>query len=73
MDEEERFNLDDDDGTFLMNYKNFRQVYDKLFVAQNFPDNWCAIRYSSKWTEETSGGLPLKSTEFEKKRYAKNP
>jgi len=25
--------MEADDGTFLMNYKSFRQIYDKIFIA----------------------------------------
>jgi len=71
--EDEKFNLQDEDGTFLIDYKNFRDIYNKLFVAIDFPDEWCGIRFESNWTSETCGGLPLKNTEEEKKRFAKNP
>lgn len=56
-----------------MNYESFRQVYDKLFVAQDFPDEWCAVRFSSGWTQATSGGLPIENTDEARERYAKNP
>jgi len=38
MEDEEQFELEAEDGTFFMNYESFRTVYDKLFVAQDFPD-----------------------------------
>jgi calpain, invertebrate len=71
--EDERFNLQEEDGTFLIDYKNFRDIYNKLFVAIDFPDEWCGLRFESQWTKETCGGLPLKNTEAEKLRFANNP
>jgi hypothetical protein len=40
MEMEERFVLDADDGIFFINYASFRAVFDKLFVATDFPDYW---------------------------------
>jgi hypothetical protein len=65
--------LRDDDGTFFINYKSFRQVFDKLFIAQNFPDDWCAIRFESAWQEHSAGGLPIENTQEAKARFSKNP
>lgn len=47
MEEEERFDMNADDGLFFMNYKSFRQVFNKLFIAQDFPDEWWCVRYRS--------------------------
>ncbi len=33
MEEEERFEMNADDGLFFMNYKSFREVFNKLFIA----------------------------------------
>jgi hypothetical protein len=43
--EDEQFNLQEEDGTFLIDYKNFRDIYNKLFVALDFPDDWCGVRF----------------------------
>lgn len=62
-----------DDGLFFMNYKSFRQVFNKLFIAQDFPDEWWCVRYHSEWTQQCSGGLPKEGTAQANIRYAKNP
>lgn len=33
LESDEQFILDADDGLFLMNYKSFRQVFNKIFIA----------------------------------------
>ena len=49
---DERFELGDRaDGTFLINYKNWRSCYNRVFVVNDFPDEWSAIRFRSEWTE----------------------
>jgi hypothetical protein len=58
---------------FFMNYKNFRAVFNKLFIANDFPDDWSAVRFESKWDSTCSGGLPSAGTPEAKKAYAKNP
>lgn len=45
LENEEKFDMNADDGLFFMNYKSFRQVFNKLFVAVDFPDDWQAIRF----------------------------
>lgn len=47
---------------FLMNYDDFKNQFDTLFININFPDSWTGIRFKSKWTHSNSGGLP---TEYE--------
>lgn len=37
--------MNEDDGLFFMNYKSFREVFNKLFVAVDFDDKWSAVRY----------------------------
>ena len=71
--EDEKFSLQEEDGTFLIDFKNFRDIYNKLFVAIDFPDKWCGIRFENRWTKETCGGLPLDNSDAAKKRFAKNP
>jgi len=63
----------EDDGTFLMDYQSFRDVYNRLFVAIDFPEQWSAVRFHSKWTPTTCGGLPLEGTEEAMVRFAMNP
>lgn len=65
----------DDDGTFLINYKNWRQIYNKFFVAVDFEDHWNAVRFKSMWSKTmgTWGGVPVQKTEQTFKDFAKNP
>ena len=70
---DERFELQEDDGTFLIDYQNFRDIYNRLFVAIDFPAEWCGVRYKSQWTPQTCGGLPLEGTKEAFVRFAKNP
>ena len=53
------------DGTFLINYKSWRECYNRIFVVNDFPDDWSAIRFRSEWTKANSGGLPLRKTKEE--------
>lgn len=74
FEEEERFDpTSDSDGLFFMNYKNFRSIFNKIFVARDFPNEWWCIRYSSHWTKDCSGGLPAPMNAQTCKRYATNP
>lgn len=59
MPEEEQFTIGDNDGTFFINYASWRDIYNRLFVVNDFPDDWSAVRFSSKWTPASSGGLPI--------------
>lgn len=72
-DEEEKFDIEADDGLFLINYKSFRTVFNKIFIAVDFPSNFTGVRYTSQWNEESSGGLPKEGTAAALVRYAKNP
>jgi hypothetical protein len=73
LEDDEKFELQADDGTFLIDYQNFRDVYNRLFIAIDFPVHWNGIRFFSKWTPEYCGGLPLEGTEAAMIRFAKNP
>jgi hypothetical protein len=33
MEEDEQFEMDAEDGLFFMNYKSFRTVFDRIFIA----------------------------------------
>ena len=57
--QDERFDpLDKDDGTFLMNYKDWRDIFNTLYCCVDFPDHWSGIRFEDQWTKENSGGTP---------------
>ena len=73
LEEDERFDPFKNDGTFLINYGSWRDVYNRIFVANDFPDDWWAVRFCSEWKENCSGGLPLERNEEANKRFATNP
>jgi hypothetical protein len=71
--EDEKFELQDDDGTFLIDYQNFRDIFNRLFIAIDFPAIWNGIRFASEWTPDFCGGLPLEGTDAAMIRFSKNP
>lgn len=71
--EDEQFEIGANDGTFLINYASFRDIYNRLFVVNDFPNEWSAIRFSTEWNATCSGGLPIEKTPEANKRFAKNP
>lgn len=74
LEDEERFDIDDEnDGTFIINYKEWRTIYNNFFLVNNFPEDWWGVYFDSKWTEQTSGGLPIEGTETAFRRFANNP
>lgn len=73
MEKDERFDPYDDDGLFFMNYKSFRSVFDKVFVAINFPDEWSAVRYKAKWTHPEQCVMKTKPKKGVNPNYTYNP
>ena len=67
------FDPEADDGTFLMCYKDWRTIYDNLFCCIKFPEEWSGIRFRDAWTEQNSGGTPMKQDEMVLKKWAINP
>ena len=65
--------MDADDGMFLMHYDDWRDNFSTLFMNIDFPDEWTAVRFSSKWTKSNAGGLPSKYEPEQLQRFAKNP
>lgn len=57
----------------MINYASFRDIYNRLFVVNDFPDEWSAVRFHSQWTATCSGGLPIEKTPAAMKRFAQNP
>jgi hypothetical protein len=41
---DERFQFGANDGTFLINYDSWRNIYNNMFLTFDFPDNWIGIR-----------------------------
>ena len=70
---EERFDIRDDDGTFLMHFDDWCDNFTDLFINVDFPEDWTGVRFKSSWTKSNSGGIPHKADEEEFKRFAKNP
>jgi len=70
---DEQFDLDADDGTFFMEYSEWKDIFSTLFLNVDFPDEWTGVRFNSACTNDNSGGLPNKMTTEICKRYAKNP
>ena len=70
---DEQFPLEADDGTFFMEYGEWKDIFSTLFLNVDFPDDWTGVRFKSAWTKQNSGGLPTKMTAEMLKRYAKNP
>ena len=57
----------------MINYASFRDIYNRIFVVNDFPDDWSAIRFRTEWTPQCSGGLPIEKTVEASRRFAKNP
>lgn len=70
---DERFELDADDGTFIMHYDDWKDNFSTLFLNIDFPEDWTGVRFRSKWTKSNSGGLPHKYVQDELERFATNP
>jgi hypothetical protein len=71
--EEEQFDIDDDDGTFLMNFDNWSENFTNLFINIDFPEDWTGIRFLSAWTKSNSGGIPHKTDQALFNDFARNP
>jgi len=67
----EKINLSQEDGTFLMCFSDFRQIFNKLFICKNFPPSFIGIRIFGSWTKNESGGLPVNAAQ--EKTFYDNP
>ena len=47
--------------------------YNNLFVAIDFLDSWAGFRFRGAWTEQNSGGTPIKNSPEVNERWATNP
>ncbi len=72
-DDIEEYTLDNDDGTFLMRYKDWRTVMNNLYIAIDFEDKWFGLTCQDEFRQGQAGGLPLRMTEEQKKLYSTNP
>lgn len=73
-DPEEFFEPGVNDGTFLMCYSNWRDIYNNMFIIYDFPDEFNAIRCEGAWVEgKNNGGTPNSNDPNDLKAWAKNP
>ena len=71
---QEKINLDDEDGTFLMCFSDFRKIFNKIFVCVDFPPEILSVRFTKDaWNSNSSGGVPINNTPDEMKDWGKNP
>ena len=73
MPPDEQFDLDADDGTFLMLYDDWRDNFSTLFLNIDFPEDWTGVRFKSEWNKSNSAGLPTKNTKEIVEKFGKNP
>ena len=67
----EKINLSQEDGTFLMCFSDFRQIFNKLYICKNFPPSFIGVRIYGQWTKNESGGLPINPKQ--EKTFYTNP
>lgn len=70
---DEQYELDADDGTFLINYEDWRDNFSTLFLNNDFPEDWTGVRFTSAWTSSNSGGIPNENKKELLEQYARNP
>mmetsp|Transcript_40670 Transcript_40670/g.36111 ORF Transcript_40670/g.36111 Transcript_40670/m.36111 type:complete len:82 (-) Transcript_40670:10-255(-) len=56
-----------------MCYKDWRNTYHNLFCCINFPEEWSGIRFVDEWTDNNSGGTPLRASQEAFQKWASNP
>lgn len=56
-----------------MNYKMFRMLFNTMFVCLDFPDDWSAVRFNSKWEADCAFGKPVMKAPEKFVDFAKNP
>jgi hypothetical protein len=69
----EKINLDEEDGTFLMCFNDFRKIFSKIYICIDFPPSIVGFRITDCWSASESGGLPINNTQEEFISWAKNP
>lgn len=70
---DERFKFGENDGTFLINYASWRDIFNNMFLTYDFPDEWNAIRAFGAWEPHCCGGTPSPMSEENMLAWAKNP
>ena len=69
----EKIILNSEDGTFMMCFSDFRQIFNKIYLCLDFPPTFISIRFYDKWTINESGGIPILNKPNEALEFAKNP
>ena len=70
---DEQFDPSANDGTFLMHFDDWKDIFSTVFLNLDFPEAWTGVRFRSKWTKSNSGGLPREYSQLMLERFAKNP
>jgi len=73
LDPDERFILNEDDGTFLMCFSDWRVLFNNVNIALDFPELWTGVRFQGKWDEFCCGGTPVNGKEPMLTEWARNP
>ena len=67
----ENYRRDTKDGTFFMDFTDFRNIWTHVCFCYKLPNEWSGYRFYGKWGEKNSGGSPIDKNAFRK--WAKNP
>ncbi|CDW83096.1 cysteine protease family c02 [Stylonychia lemnae] len=70
---DEQFTPGEEDGTFLINFRSWRDLFNNMYICVDFPDDWTGIRFKGCWDETCSGGIPSPMTVENMQRWGKNP
>ncbi|KAL4472263.1 hypothetical protein ABPG72_011624 [Tetrahymena utriculariae] len=62
-----------EDGKFLICYKDWRRIFNNLFVCLLFSDAWSGFRIKGCWNQQFSSGVLKKSEQSFKDFALKNP
>ena len=46
---DDQFDLEADDGIFMMHYSDWKENFSTMFLNLDFPDAWTGVRFSSGW------------------------
>ena len=61
-DEKETINLDAEDGSFIMEFDDFKNIYNRLFISKDFPKSFLGISFHDEWNSSSMGGIPINNT-----------
>uniref|UniRef100_A0A7S3KEW9 Calpain catalytic domain-containing protein n=1 Tax=Euplotes crassus TaxID=5936 RepID=A0A7S3KEW9_EUPCR len=77
LEDDEKFEIGEEDGTFIINFEDWSTIYNKLYVTIDFPPSWTGFRFTDSWNKGNSGGLPMPSAGITAKdaqiSWGKNP